>query len=134
MADEATRVDTFPEEVQRFIVDNLSSVEELEVLLLLRSRPDKEWNAAEVSQALYTQPAAAAMRLNDLRSHGLLTSRKEASELYRYHPRTADLEPLVSRLSEAYRERRVAVITLIYSKASSQVQAFADAFKLRKDP
>jgi hypothetical protein len=38
----------------------------------------------------------------------------------------------VARLAGTYRERRVAVITLIVSKPLESVRAFSDAFRIRK--
>jgi hypothetical protein len=119
-----------PEDVQRFIVEHVNSVEQLETLLLLRSDPQKLWTVDEVSHALYTQPAAAQMRLADLQARGLLAA--QADGRWKYGA-TGDADELVGRLADLYRDRRVTVITLIYSKPQQQVQAFADAFKLRKD-
>lgn len=123
----------FPEEVRRFILDHISSVEQLEVLLLLKGSAPREWTAKAVSQALYTQPEAAAMRLADLQTRGLLAVREGPERQYNYLPGTPELAGTVNRLAEVYRERRVTVITMIYSKPSSPVQAFADAFRLRKE-
>jgi hypothetical protein len=123
----------FPEDVQQFILAHVNSVEQLEVLLLLRAQPQCDWDAAAVGRALYTPPAAADMRLADLHARGLLARKGEAVPLYRYAPNPAELDGLIGRLADLYRERRVSVITLIYSKPHDQVRAFADAFKLRKD-
>jgi hypothetical protein len=125
--------DPFPEDMRRFVVENIDSVEQLEVLLLLRADPAREWDAAAVSQALCTSLESVTKRLAGLRAQGLLAGSGEAGGRYRYGPSTAEQNHLVGALAEAYRERRVAVITLIYSKPADPVQAFADAFKLRKE-
>ena len=44
-----------------------------------------------------------------------------------------ELDELVGSLEKVYEERRVSVITLIYSKPVDKVRTFADAFRLRKD-
>jgi predicted ArsR family transcriptional regulator len=124
--------DTFPEDLRRFIAEYISSVEQLEVLLLLKNRADRDWSAEEISQALSSQPSAIRMRLNDLTSHGLL-QQKMGAERFRYQPATPELDRLTVQLAEAYHLRRVSIITLIYSTPRTQVQAFADAFRLRKD-
>ena len=124
----------FPEEVQRFLLENINAVEQLEVLLLLRADPGKEWTAADVGQGIYTSPAAAVMRLQDLAGRGLLAVAAGPDPRYRYRPADSARARLVDLVAETYRERRVAVITLIYSRPSDRVQAFADAFRLRKDP
>lgn len=123
-------MEDFPEAVRNFLVAHISSVEQLEALLLLKSQPDRNWTVEAVAKGLYTPAAAAAMRLADLHAHGLVAL-KDAH--YRYSPATPELDSLVDQLADIYRERRVSVITLIYSKPSSQVQAFADAFKLRRE-
>jgi hypothetical protein len=119
-----------PEDVRRFVVEHINSVEQLEVLLLLSAQAGETWTAESVSQRLYTAPAAAAMRLDDLRQQGFLTSVDAPEKAFRY--RHGEQDAIVARVAELYRERRVSIITLIYSKPHQQVQAFADAFKLRK--
>ena len=44
----------FPEAVRSFILEHINSVEQLEVLLLLKNQPDREWTAEAVSQAVYS--------------------------------------------------------------------------------
>ena len=48
---------------------------------------------------------------------------KPGSELLRAHARTLD---------QAYRERPVTLIRVIYALRDSRIQSFADAFKLRR--
>jgi DNA-binding MarR family transcriptional regulator len=119
-----------PDDVRRFVIEHINSVEQLEALLLLWAHADQSWTAEAVSQRLYTSPAAATMRLDDLARRGFIAVDPDPALGFRY--RHSELDRLVSRLSELYRERRVSIITLIYSKPQQQVQAFADAFKLRK--
>jgi hypothetical protein len=45
----------------------------------------------------------------------------------------ADLHSAVTHLDQIYRERRVAVITLIASKPIENVRAFSDAFRIRRN-
>ncbi len=122
-----------PEEVKRFIADHIDSVEALEVLLLLKDNPDREWGAGDVSRALYTQPESAAARLADLQSINLLAARDESGLLYRYSPGPDNPDRVVTELSKAYKERRVTVITLIFSKPNEKIRTFADAFKIKRD-
>lgn len=122
----------FPAELQRFLHDNFSSVEQLEVMFLLRAHRDKDWGADEVSRVIYSTPSAVQMRLDELLARGLIRP-GTLPRSFRYDPSDQEKDRLCGQLEEMYRERRVAVITLIYSKQSTQVQAFADAFRLRKD-
>ena len=125
--------ESIPEDVRRFIVENINSVEQLEVLLLLKHHPGREWDAEAVSQALYSTPPAVLMRLTDLRDRGFLAEFPGPAPRFRYAPSRPGLDKLVEQLVQVYRNMRVSVITLIYSQPNSHVQAFADAFRLRKD-
>jgi hypothetical protein len=125
--------DAIPENVRRFIADNINSVEQLEILLLLRQSSSRDWDAETVSKELCSQPSAALMRMNDLLARGFLTGGEPPGRRFRYAPARQGLDQLVEQLAEAYHTMRVSVISLIYSQPSSQVQAFADAFRFRRD-
>ena len=119
-----------PEGVRGFLLQCIDSVEQLEVLLHLHRTPEESWSSESLARALYSNPASIAHRLAGLYSNGLLTL--TSSSVYRYQPKTADLDATVSRLAETYRQRRVAVITVIASKPMENVRAFSEAFRLRK--
>jgi hypothetical protein len=124
------------ETVERFIQDHIQSVEQLEVLLLLSSAPDKEWTATEVSQNLYRQPESIESRLDDLHARGLLLVRPNAEQPEkgpRYHINTAsrDLQT-IKELEVAYRVRKDAVIRLIFAKPQDNLRVFSDAFRIRR--
>ena len=119
-----------PEDVRRFLLQCIDSVEQLEVLLHLYRTPEQAWSCDSIALALYSNPASIARRLAGLYSNGLLTL--ESSSTYRYQPKTAELDVTVSHLAETYRQRRVAVITVIASKPMENVRAFSEAFRLRK--
>ena len=122
-----------PDRVRHFITRHIDSVEQLETLLLLARAPDAEWTAAAVAAALYTQPASAARRLASLHEHHLASLVSETR--YRFAPADPRTVDDVDELAAAYKERRVAVITLIASRPMDNVRAFSDAFQIRKkDP
>jgi hypothetical protein len=114
----------------RHLIDrHIHSVEQLEVLLLLRAAPDKAWTPAEVARALVTQPDTAAQRLVDLERRAMVASESDA---YRYAP-DARTDRAIGELAQAYATRRTTVVSLIFSKSSDAVMGFSDAFRLRKD-
>jgi hypothetical protein len=123
------------EDVRRFIHDNINSVEQLEVLLLLRGEPEKKWSAEEVSRRLFTMPASAATRLSDLLTLGLLkeSGANGTDTLYSYSPGDSRTDDVVSRLDRAYRERKDSVIQIIFSRPADRIQVFSDAFRIRRD-
>lgn len=123
-----------PREVQDLIAEHITSVEQLEILLLLREHAEQEWSASKVSEEIRTSERSAATRLADLRARGFLTSREDAGvTVYRFDPLTVTQRRAVASLSQVYRERRYTVIDLIFSKPIDRLRVYADAFRLRKD-
>jgi hypothetical protein len=120
-----------PELVRRFLADHIHSVVQLEALLLVASSPPREWTPDELAGELRVEVAWAHSQLTELCSRGLLEC-SERGGLYRYNPKTAELDAAVKALAAAYRERRVAVIAFIYAKPPDPIRGFADAFRLRK--
>jgi hypothetical protein len=118
-----------PTVVRRFIAAEIESVEQLEVLLLLRAAADKEWTANEVARALVTQVESARGWLERMVGAGLLSARDES---YRYAPPTKEVDETIDGLAESYANYRVTVIGLIFSKPSERVTLFSDAFRIRR--
>jgi hypothetical protein len=122
-----------PPEVRRFIEEHIGSVAQLEILLLLHARGGTELSAEAVARELRVEPRWAAAELRELTAHGLFEERSAPEPLYRFAPPTPELARAVVLLADAYRQRRVTVINLIFEKPSKNIRVFADAFRLRKD-
>jgi hypothetical protein len=122
-----------PDIVRRFVAQHIDSAELLETLLLVHSAPGREWTPDEVARSIYTVPAGATRRLEQLVSLGLAASNGAADPAYRYAPVSTALAEQVDALAAAYRGARVAVINLIYNQPPDPLRSFADAFKIRKD-
>ena len=118
-----------PTAVKRFIALHIPTVEQLEVLLLLRGAPDTEWDPGTVSAELYTQPQSAMRRLDDLTARGFLVNNGNS---YRYAPVSTKLAAQVEELADAYARRRVRVITQIFSSPDEAVANFSAAFRIKK--
>ena len=125
--------DDFPAELQQFVEQHIESLAELEAVLLLREDPTRTWTPAQVAKVLYTMTEMCASQLADLARRGLLEHSTSPEAGYRYRPASVELDRLVGDLAAIYQQRRVAVITLIYSKPVNKVQSFADAFRLRRE-
>lgn len=121
-----------PPEVDEFLAGHIDSVEQLEVLLLLRQSAEQRWTAETVAAALYGQPTSIARRLASLAEHSLLAVEPGPPLTYRYAPTPASRDDMVRCVAEVYRERRVAVITAIASRPMDNVRAFSDAFRVRR--
>lgn len=120
-----------PPRVRDFILAHVDSIELLEVLLMLAAQPGMAFTTVEVADHLRTAPSSAANRLSRLRDHKLVDVLP--GDRYRVRP-DPDLAKLLSEVSQAYRDWRVKVVTLIYSRPSDVVRVFTNAFVLKKGP
>ncbi len=119
----------FPAELRQFIAQHIESLAQLEALLLMRREPAQRWSPAELARTLYISDEMARGMSAELERRGFVS---RENDLYFY---TADgpLDALLGELARHYQERRVAVITEIYSNPVKKVQTFADAFRLRRE-
>ena len=122
-----------PPDVGRFIADHIQTADQLEILLLLHGGQDREWTAREVSEAVFTVPASATMRLESLVASGFLASSGGPDPSYAFQPASAAQRAQVDALAGAYAADRVAVITRVFQRRSDPLQSFSDAFRVRPD-
>lgn len=115
-----------PKNVRQLIVRHIDSVQQVEILALLRGEPDREWPVADVSRALHIAPSACSAWLDAFAAAGLVDATGAG---YRHATRSRDADDLV----DCYSRRRLAVIDSIYNKPSTAIQSFSDAFRIRKD-
>jgi hypothetical protein len=120
-----------PVNVRSFLHDQVESVVQVEVLLLLHAEPSRAFGRADLVEALRVEAAWAEAQLSSLCGRGILAEVGPGS--YRFAPRTAEVADAVAGLARAYADRRVTVIGLIYAKPSEPLRSFADAFRIRKD-
>jgi hypothetical protein len=120
------------DEVRQFILQYINSVDQLEILLLLKQDPTREWTAEEIARTLSTGSDAVASRMAGLASDGLIQRSPKDETRYRYGPRTADLDRTMTQLAQDYPQYRVSIINLIFSKPIDKIRTFADAFRFTK--
>lgn len=121
-----------PEQLERFIRERLPSIEQVEIVLLLRSDPSRSWSALEVAEKLNTPPESTAMRLFLLASNGVLAFESSGVPRYRYAAADASTDELVDQLAQAHQEQRDALYELVGAPKPDPLRSFADAFKLKK--
>lgn len=119
--------------VRAIIAEQIDSVMQLEVLLLLADNPAREWDPAEVAQQFRIDLEWVDSQLRGLAARGLVQIIDGPPVRFRYQPRTPELAQAVAELGQAYANRRVTVIGMIFSKPVDKIRSFADAFRLRKD-
>jgi len=123
----------FSDEFCAFVQKAIPAVDAAEILLVLYEQPDAWWHPGEVARKL--QPAAnvsdaeAARYLELFHTRGLLAI--DPDKRYQYRPASEILAAYVRTLAQAYNERPVTLIRMIYALRDSKIQSFADAFKLR---
>ncbi|HLI97118.1 MAG TPA: hypothetical protein VKT72_13700 [Candidatus Baltobacteraceae bacterium] len=111
-----------------FINKNISSVEQIEVLLILHANPERVWTVDEISAILRSSPNSIRSRLTVLADRNLC---RAAEGGYRYRA-SGRLDEMVEVLASQYAERRFSVIELVFSRPDAAL-SFADAFRLRED-
>lgn len=124
----------FSDEFCRFLRTAVPSVDAAELLLLLQRERERWWSAADAAQALKPvssiSEADAARYFAVFQAGGLIAVGPDRRAQYR--PGDAALEAYARTLEQAYRERPVTLIRVIYALRDSRIQSFAEAFKLRK--
>jgi hypothetical protein len=111
-----------------FVNKYISSVEQIEVLLILLANPERSWGVPEISAILRSSPNSIASRLDALIAARLAAGNPEQGYRYAASGRT---HALVEQLQDEYAARRFSVIELIFAPPDA-MQSFADAFRLRE--
>lgn len=122
----------FPKNVEQLILERIDSVAQLEIALLLHENPQRMWSANELAQHMRIDRRMAKAQLDELCGKRLIEWRSDVDQ-YHYAAATPDLEKAMVDLRQAYTDRRVTVIGMIFSKPADKLRSFADAFRLRKD-
>ena len=112
----------------------MPGVDAAELLLLLKAEPERWWSAAEAVAALRASvtlaEAEAARHFDTFAATGLAAIGPDGRAQYR--PGSESIGAHVATLEQAYRERPVTLIRVIYALRDTKIQSFADAFKLRR--
>jgi hypothetical protein len=104
--------------VRDFIGTYITSVDELEILLLLRQTPRKSLGSLAISKALQLDQRIAEIRLDRLSASGLIRATEIGNEkVYEYRPESRPTEWAIAELAEVYPQFRVRIISLIYSRS-----------------
>lgn len=124
-------LEEIPEDVLRFVLEQIDSVPHLEALLIFWSNAAQTFSVEKIAAELYISPDVAAGILQGLLRRKLI---RVADPPPRYaYDGEWDTTDLMSRVASTYRTRLVRVATLIHSKSSQSVRDFARAFVFKKD-
>jgi hypothetical protein len=118
------------ESLSQFLRERLPSLEQIEIVLLLRRDATRAWTAPEVAGNLGTPPESTAMRLFLLASNAIVIfDGSSGLPKYRY---ASGNEEAMAELQQVYDERREALIALVGGAPADPLRSFADAFKLKR--
>jgi len=123
-----------PPELREFLFKNVTSYEQLEVLLLLRDNAERDWSAAVVAETLNVPLAVATETLDQLHQKHLLDVHADnPGRVFRFAPTSAELANVVELLAQTYEHNRLAIVNLMSNNAIERVRTratrmFADAF------
>lgn len=124
----------FSEEFFAFIHTTVPSVSVAELILLIYKQPDRWWTVSAVRDELPPDvnmtEGNIATSLDVLRSRGLVEF--DGEKRVRYRAASENLNGHVHTLAQAYNERPVTLIRMIYALRDSRIRSFADAFNFRK--
>ena len=124
----------FSEEFLRFLRAVVPTVDAAELLLLVQGEPQRWWAVPEARAAL---APGATLSDSDMSRYVALFQAAGLIALgpdkrLQYRPGSKALDANVGTLAQAYRERPVTLIRVIYALRDSRIQSFADAFRLRR--
>ncbi len=120
-----------PDEVRQFIRQNITSIEQLEILIHLYYISPKAETSEAISSALYLSAESTARQLTHYSEKHIINSANDGKSYYIAN-KEAPIAKQIGNLATSYRERRVSVINEIYSNPISTLQSFADAFIIGK--
>jgi hypothetical protein len=126
-------IDQISPELLKFIVSGVHSIEQLEIMLLLRADCSRSWTTEQINSVIRSTEESISKRLEHLVSQKLVRADSENPLTFRYDPATPILRNMAERLVEAYNTQRAEVTELIYNKPADNIVGFANAFKLNKD-
>lgn len=102
----------------------------LELLLLLRRDPQRQWTAEALVQEVRGSIALVKESLKSLKEIGLVALTDAGA--YFYRPESAELDELALALVELYKQKPTTVLRTIFSSPSDKIQSFSDAFLIRR--
>lgn len=121
--------DPIPGDVRRLLSRHFASLSELEVFIVL-VRDQRAWSPLDMARRMVIEVQHAQLMLEALARTPLVTTEGTG---YLFAPkRSRDREP-AERIPALYDTYRMRIMDIVLSRASDQIQDFADAFRVRPD-
>ena len=127
-------VDPVDPEIERLLRVAVESVERLEILLAMRREQPKAFTAKMLRSTMAISGAAADTHLAILCGRGFLGVTIGNDLVYTYRPISTKIEHQVTEIARLWQQRRAEVAALLTNgRATNAANAFANAFRFRKD-
>jgi hypothetical protein len=117
------------EEAALAFAQSLGSVWSLELLVLLKTDPEKRWRVDELERELRASVQIVGEALQVLARLGIAA--EEPPGTWRYTPQSAAVDAVADELLRLYAVKPATVIKSIYASSVERMRGFASAFKIR---
>ena len=119
-----------PAGLRAFIHSCIESIEQIELLLLMRGS-ERFRSARDIASELRVAISVARRDVETLAARGLLEVHVGEEITYRYRPKSDDLARYCDLLAQYYITSRQAVLGFVAAESRLSIKRFSDAFKLR---
>lgn len=119
--------------VDRFIIEQIDTVPQLEALLMLWNSRPKQWSVVEAAKALYVPEDVASRTLQELARRGFISPVAGTPDYFCCEPLSAEKDNLLRAVDAIYRKELVRISTMIHAKAPAAIREFARSFRFTKD-
>jgi hypothetical protein len=118
-----------------FVRACVPSFEAAAVLVCLAREPQRAWSASAMFERLHASVSITTAEIERsfelLAAQGLVARSEDGAAQFK--PRGYLQEAHVRMLAQAYDEKPVTLVQLIYALREDRLRSFSDAFRLRKD-
>lgn len=119
-----------PDHVRSLLRQSVSTPWGLDLLLLLKARPERLWTVSELAAELRGSNLLVEDNLRKLTRAGLVE--ETSPQLFRYFPKTGRLDQEVEELQRLYIRAPLTVIREIVRAPNEKIQSFVDAFRFKE--
>jgi biotin operon repressor len=103
-------------DAEEFVAQAVESIQQVEVLLLLRGTSERWWTAKEIARELGVSETAVDYDALALRARGLFAKQRGRPSSYRYEPKNIHLLAGVESIAAVYRDRPLIVAKAIANR------------------
>lgn len=119
------------DDIEQFICDSFSSIWDLELLSTVIGMPEEGLTAEELVERMRASELVVEQGVASLVAAGIASVARDGRLQFR--PVSKDVEASAKRASEFYQRFPGRARRLMIARQSPGLNAFADAFRLRKD-